>query len=60
MGIVNPTEEDLALLKTHLHVHDLTLRDIREQNTDEKVEVFKNYTFISLKVYLEGAEVNFC
>lgn len=59
LGIVNPTEDDLALLKTHLHVHDLTLRDIREQNTDEKVEVFKNYTFISLKVYLEAAEVNF-
>ncbi|KAJ6649926.1 putative metal ion transporter C27B12.12c [Pseudolycoriella hygida] len=56
LGIVNPTEDDLALLKTHLHVHDLTLRDIREQNTEEKVEVFKNYTFISLKVYLEAAE----
>lgn len=58
LGIVNPTESDLALLKTHLHVHDLTLRDIREQNTEEKVEIFKNYTFISFKVYLEAGEVN--
>lgn len=57
LGIVNPTENDLALLKAHLHVHDLTLRDIREQNTEEKVEVFKDYTFISLKVYLEAGEV---
>lgn len=57
LGIVNPTENDLAMLKTHLHVHDLTLRDIREQNTEEKVEVFKNYTFISFKVYLETEEV---
>lgn len=58
LGIVNPTADDLALLKTHLHIHDLTLRDIKEQNTEEKVEVFKNYTFISLKVYLEAGEVN--
>lgn len=56
--IVNPTENDLAFLGTHLHVHDLTLRDIREQNTEEKVEVFKNYTFISFKVYLDAGEVN--
>lgn len=57
LGITNPTEDDLALLKKHLNVHDLTLRDIREQNTEEKVEIFKNYTFISLKVYLEAGEV---
>ncbi|KAG4066554.1 hypothetical protein HA402_007190 [Bradysia odoriphaga] len=56
LGIVNPTEEDLGLLKLNFHIHDLTLRDIREQNTEEKVEVFKNYTFISLKVYLEAPE----
>lgn len=56
LGIVNPTEDDLGLLKSHFHLHDLTLRDIREQNTEEKVEVFKNYTFISLKVFLETPE----
>lgn len=57
LGIVNPTEDDLGLLKAHFHLHDLTLRDIKEQNTEEKVEVFNNYTFISLKVYLEAPEV---
>lgn len=57
LGIVNPTEDDLALLKSRFHLHDLTLRDIKEQNTEEKVEVFNNYTFISLKVYLEAPEV---
>lgn len=58
LGIVNPTEDDLALLKSHFRLHDLTIRDIREQNTEEKVEVFKHYTFISLKVYLDAGEVH--
>lgn len=54
MSIVNPTEKDLTFLGTQLNVHDLTLRDIREQNTEEKVEVFKHYTFLSLRPYLDG------
>jgi len=54
--VVNPTDEDLKFLATKRHVHELTIRDIKEQNTEEKVEVFKHYTFISFKVYLDGEE----
>ncbi|KAK6090078.1 hypothetical protein P3W45_000966 [Vairimorpha bombi] len=50
LNIFNPSEKDLEILGTILGVHDVTLIDIREKNTEEKLEHFKNYIFISLKL----------
>lgn len=51
INIFNPTEKDLDILANVFNVHDITLIDIREQNTEEKIEIFKQYTFISLKLF---------
>ncbi|KAM0677018.1 CorA metal ion transporter [Binucleata daphniae] len=51
INIFNPTEKDLDILANVFNVHDITLIDIREGNTEEKIEIFKQYTFISLKLY---------
>lgn len=37
-NIIDPSEKDLALLGSAFSIHDLTLRDIREGNTEEKIE----------------------
>ncbi|EEQ82741.1 hypothetical protein NCER_100486 [Vairimorpha ceranae BRL01] len=50
LNIFNPSEKDLEILGNYLGVHDVTLIDIREKNTEEKLEHFKNYFFISLKL----------
>lgn len=50
INIFNPSESDLEILSTKFGVHDVTLIDIREKNTEEKLEFFKNYVFISMKL----------
>ncbi|KAG0418944.1 putative metal ion transporter C17A12.14 [Dictyocoela roeselum] len=56
LNIFNPTEVDLQVLRQLYNVHDITLNDIREKNTEEKIEVFRHYTFISTKLFESGAE----
>lgn len=51
LNIFDPKEQDLEFLTKQFGVHDISLLDIRERNTEEKVEIFKNYTFISLKLF---------
>lgn len=51
LNIFDPKEQDLEFLASFYNVHDISLLDIRERNTEEKVEIFKNYTFISLKLF---------
>ncbi|KAM0687375.1 CorA metal ion transporter [Conglomerata obtusa] len=51
INIFNPSEKDLEVLANVFHVHDISLIDIRERNTEEKIEIFKQYTFISLKLF---------
>lgn len=51
INIFNPCEKDLEVLATRFSVHDATLMEIREKNTEEKIEMFKNYTFISMKLF---------
>lgn len=53
LSIFDPTETELVHLSRHYHVHDITLNDIREKNTKEKVEIFHNYTFISIRLFSE-------
>lgn len=50
LNVFNPTDADLQALGIMFNIHDLTLLDIKERNTDEKIEVFKHYTFISMKL----------
>ncbi|KAM0675936.1 CorA metal ion transporter [Gurleya vavrai] len=51
INIFNPSEKDLQVLANVFNIHDITLIDIRERNTEEKIEIFKHYTFISLKLF---------
>ncbi|EJW01246.1 hypothetical protein EDEG_00546 [Edhazardia aedis USNM 41457] len=51
INIFNPNEKDLNQLANLYDVHDITLIDIREKNTEEKIEIFKHYTFISLRLF---------
>lgn len=50
LNIFDPSEKDLAFLHQLFSVYELTLADIREKDTEEKIETFKHYTFISLKM----------
>jgi len=50
LNIVNPDEKDYLLLSDSYAVHDLSIADVREGNSEEKVEVFRHYTFISLRL----------
>lgn len=49
---MNPTDNDLTLLSSAFGVHELTIRDIRG-NTEEKLEMYNHYTFVSLKLMKE-------
>ncbi|OAG29606.1 magnesium transporter [Nematocida displodere] len=53
LNTFNPTDADLQAIGLMFNIHDLTLLDIKERNTDEKIEVFKHYTFISMKLLVE-------
>ncbi|KAK1347258.1 CorA-like metal ion transporter [Hamiltosporidium tvaerminnensis] len=54
LNIFNPSEHDLQILGLYFNINDITLMDIRERNTEEKIEIFKNYSFISLRLLSEG------
>lgn len=51
INIFDPKEDDLRILAETFNVHDISLIDIRERNTEEKIEVFRHYTFVSLKLF---------
>lgn len=54
LNIFDPNEQDFNLLFNAYGVHDLTINDIREGNTEDKVEAFKHYTFFSLRLMTEN------
>jgi len=54
LNICQPAEEDYTFLFNSYGVHDLTIQDIREGNTEEKLEVFEHYTFLSLRLIREN------
>jgi magnesium transporter len=43
-----PGEEDLEFLRTHLHLHHLTLEDIVHQNQRPKLEAYENYVYLAI------------
>lgn len=51
INIFDPKEHDLTMLADTFNVHDISLLDIRERNTEEKIEVFRHYTFVSLRLF---------
>jgi len=54
LNIIDPNEQDFSILFNSYGVHDLTINDIREGNTEEKMEVYKHYTFFSLRLMIEN------
>ncbi|KAI5180557.1 magnesium transporter [Nematocida sp. AWRm80] len=58
LNTFNPTDSDLQAIGNMFNIHDLTVLDIKERNTDEKIEVFKHYTFISMKLLVEPDSSN--
>lgn len=55
LNVFNPSDFDLQAISSMFDVHDLTVLDIKEGNTDEKIEVFKHYTFISMRLLSENS-----
>ncbi|RVD91473.1 hypothetical protein TUBRATIS_20790 [Tubulinosema ratisbonensis] len=50
INIFQPTKEDLDFLYSQYSIHPTSLVDILESNTDEKIDLYSDYTFISLKL----------
>lgn len=53
LHIASPTDDDLDRLSRLLDVHPLTTEDIKTRELREKVELFHNYYFISLRPPLQ-------
>lgn len=51
LNVFDPSSHDLNMLGNLFNIHDMTLADIKERDTREKIEVFHNYTFISIRLY---------
>ncbi|KAI5190704.1 magnesium transporter [Nematocida minor] len=58
LNTFNPSDGDLRSICNMFDIHELTVQDIKEGNTDEKIEVFKHYTFISMKLLVEADPTN--
>ena len=54
LNIMNPGDKDYQLLSDSYAVHDLSIADVREGNSEAKVEIFRHYTFISLRLMGEA------
>ncbi|KAH6638853.1 cora family metal ion transporter [Boeremia exigua] len=51
LDVLNPTEADMNALAKEFSIHPLTSEDIRTGETREKLEVFKNYYFVSFRSF---------
>lgn len=52
LNIFDPTQEDFDNFSKNFNVHETTIADIREKNSPEKIDVYRNYAFISLKMFV--------
>ena len=62
LNIFDPKEVDFLNLVSTFNVHELTIRDLRDGKSREKIEAFKHYTFIVLKLYSDrekDVDINF-
>ncbi|HEY7399782.1 MAG TPA: magnesium/cobalt transporter CorA [Actinomycetota bacterium] len=46
LDVVDPTEDDLAVLKEEFGLHDTSIEDIRHRGQRPKVEAFQGYLFV--------------
>lgn len=50
LNIFDPTDADFEFLSSKFQVHETTIAEIRERNSPEKIDVYRNYAFISLRM----------
>lgn len=50
LNIVDPSSSDFEYLSKVKDVHETTIADIRDKNSREKIDVYRNYAFLSLKL----------
>lgn len=53
LDMLNPTEEEVFAICKAFGVHPLTREDILEQETREKVELFKRYYFVCFRSFFQ-------
>lgn len=51
LDVLNPTAQEMAVMKMAFGIHPLTSEDILQQEAREKVELFKNYYFINYRTF---------
>lgn len=57
LDILDPNELDFKFLSSNFRVHETTIAEIREKNSPEKLDVYRNYAFISLKMLVNKKSV---
>jgi len=50
LNITDPDEDDIQFLRERFEVNEIVLSEIEEGNAEERVETFKQHTFISLRL----------
>lgn len=51
LNIFDPSLEDYEHFSHTFEIHETTIADIREKNSPEKIDVYRNYAFICLKMF---------
>ncbi|KAK5093098.1 CorA metal ion transporter [Lithohypha guttulata] len=51
LDVLNPTAQEMQVMKVAFGIHPLTAEDILQQEAREKVELFKNYYFINYRTF---------
>lgn len=52
INIFDPSMEDFGHLSNIFQVHETTIAEIREKGSPEKIDVYRNYAYISLKMFV--------
>ncbi|ELA41311.1 uncharacterized protein VICG_01684 [Vittaforma corneae ATCC 50505] len=52
INIFDPNMEDFGHLSNIFQIHETTIAEIREKNSPEKIDVYRNYAYISLKMFV--------
>ncbi|PNS17586.1 hypothetical protein CAC42_8129 [Sphaceloma murrayae] len=56
LDMLNPSEEEVAVICKAFGIHPLTREDITTQETREKVELFKSYYFVCFRSFYQEDE----
>ncbi|KAI0747444.1 cora-domain-containing protein [Irpex lacteus] len=51
LDVQSPTDEEMKILSKVFSIHPLTTEDIQMEETREKIELFRNYYFISFRSF---------